>query len=122
MRGDAAALEQLFLNLLLNAAQSLTASGRVSVSAVAHDATVEISIRDTGRGIPHALLGRIFEPFFTTTTEGTGLGLAIARQIAIAHGGTLDVESEPGVGTAARVRLPLLTTETPTGGTQSAVV
>jgi signal transduction histidine kinase len=115
VRGDAAALEQLFLNLLLNAAQSLPGSGRISLSAVAHDGTVEIAIRDSGRGIPHALLSRVFEPFFTTTKEGTGLGLAIARQIAIAHGGTLEVESEPGVGTTARLRLPLLSPEPPAG-------
>ena len=119
VRGDAAALEQLFLNLLLNAAQSLPSGGRITVSAAADDAAAEVSIRDTGRGIPHELLGRIFEPFFTTTKEGTGLGLAIARQIAIAHGGTLDVESEPGVGTTARVRLPLLSPETPAGLTEA---
>ena len=119
VRGDAAALEQLFLNLLLNAAQSLSGSGRVSVSVVADENTVGVSIRDTGRGIPHELLGRIFEPFFTTTAEGTGLGLAIARQIAIAHGGSLDVESEPGVGTTARVRLPLLSSETAPGQSEA---
>jgi signal transduction histidine kinase len=81
------------------------------VSAIATDGNAEISIRDAGRGIPGALLNRIFEPFFTTTSEGTGLGLAIARQIAIAHAGSLTIDSQEGVGTTTRVLLPLLPSE-----------
>jgi signal transduction histidine kinase len=107
VRGDAAALEQLFLNLLLNAAQALPSGARTDVTAVVSGDGAEVVVRDTGRGIPAAALGRVFEPFFSTTPEGTGLGLAVARQVAIAHGGDITVESEEGVGTAVRVRIPL---------------
>jgi signal transduction histidine kinase len=106
VKGDAPALEQLFLNLLLNAAQALDEGGRVEVSVARHAGGVSISIRDTGRGIPLDNIGRIFEPFYSTRPEGTGLGLAIAQRIATAHGGDLEVESSPGAGTTVRLRLP----------------
>jgi signal transduction histidine kinase len=85
VKGDAPALEQLFLNLLLG---------------------VSISVRDTGRGIPLENIERIFEPFYSTRPEGTGLGLAIAQRIATAHGGELEIVSTPGAGTTVRLRLP----------------
>jgi signal transduction histidine kinase len=106
VRGDASALEQLFVNLLLNAAQAMPSGGRVTISAVSDGPDVEVSVSDTGHGIPAALLGRVFDPFVSTKPEGSGLGLAIARQIAIAHGGTLQMESELGSGATARLRLP----------------
>jgi signal transduction histidine kinase len=109
VRGDPSALEQLFLNLLLNAAEATSAGGRVTVSAAFDGDEVEVSIRDSGHGIPAALLGRVFDPFVSTKPEGTGLGLAIARQIAIAHGGELSMESESGAGATARLRLPRAT-------------
>jgi signal transduction histidine kinase len=107
VKGDAAALEQLFLNLLLNAAQALDKHGRATVSVERTDRDVLIAIRDTGSGITHEDLEMVFEPFYSTRQEGTGLGLAIARQITIAHGGEIAMESTPGAGTTARVRLPL---------------
>jgi len=107
VRGDPNALEQLFLNLLLNGAQALEAGGQIAVSVAADRNSVEVCIRDTGRGIPAALLGRVFDPFVSTKPEGTGLGLAIARQIAIAHGGDLRIASEEGLGTTVTLRLPL---------------
>jgi signal transduction histidine kinase len=116
VRGDAAALEQLFLNLLLNAAQALPAGGRAGVTAEARGDAAEVVVRDTGRGIPAAALARVFEPFFSTKAEGTGLGLAVARQIAIAHGGDIAIESTEGVGTTVRVRLPLVDDAAPTPG------
>jgi signal transduction histidine kinase len=106
VRGDPSALEQLFLNLLLNAAQAMPSGGRVIISAASDGSDVELSVSDTGHGIPAALLGRVFDPFVSTKPEGSGLGLAIARQIAIAHGGTLTMESEAGSGATARLRLP----------------
>lgn len=109
VRGDPNALEQLFLNLLLNAAQALEAGGKIAVSLAADRNSVEVCVRDTGRGISAALLGRVFDPFVSTKAEGTGLGLAIARQIAIAHGGDLRIASEEGVGTTVTLRLPLAT-------------
>jgi signal transduction histidine kinase len=107
VRGDPDALEQLFLNLLLNAVQALEAGGRIAVSLTDDRYSVEVCIRDTGHGIPAALLRRVFDPFVSTKPEGTGLGLAIARQIAIAHGGDLRIASEEEVGSTVTLRLPL---------------
>jgi len=67
---------------------------------------VLLSVSDTGRGIPPENLARVFNPFFTTKEEGTGLGLAICRQIVTQHGGTIDIESQVGVGTRIVVLLP----------------
>jgi signal transduction histidine kinase len=74
VRGDPNALEQLFLNLLLNAAQALSAGGRIVVSLTADGDGVEVCVRDTGHGIPAALLSRVFDPFVSTKPDGTGLG------------------------------------------------
>jgi len=108
--GDAAALEQLFLNLLLNAAQAFDAPGglvRVCATADANHARIEV--RDTGRGMSPETLAAAFEPFVTTRAEGTGLGLAIARRIAAGHGGELSLESVLGTGTTASVTIPRAT-------------
>lgn len=107
VKGDAAALEQLFLNLLLNGAQALDKGGRASVSVERTNRDVLISIRDSGSGIAQEDLEKVFEPFYTTRSAGTGLGLAIARRIAVAHGGEITVESTSGVGTTLTLRLPL---------------
>lgn len=107
VHGDPAALERLFLNLLLNAAQALGKGGRGSVGLdVAGDFTT-VSIFDDGPGIPEDDLERVFEPFYSTRAEGTGLGLAIARQIVTAHGGELSIASEEGHGTDVRIKLSL---------------
>ena len=108
VKGDAAALEQLFLNLLLNAAQALDEGGRASVSVERTDREVLISIRDTGPGIAGEDVEKVFEPFYSTRPEGTGLGLAISRQIALAHGGEITIASTPGAGTIVRLGLPLV--------------
>jgi signal transduction histidine kinase len=108
--GDAAALEQLFLNLLLNAAQSFDAPrGVVRVRAAADAKSARIEVEDTGRGMSSETLATAFEPFVTTRAQGTGLGLAIARRIAAAHGGELSLESAPGIGTTATVVIPRTT-------------
>jgi signal transduction histidine kinase len=105
--GDAAALEQLFLNLLLNAAQAFDAPGGVVRVRAGADATrARIEVEDTGRGMSPEALATAFEPFVTTREQGTGLGLAIARRIAAAHGGELLLESAPGSGTTAIVTIP----------------
>jgi len=110
--GDASALGQVFLNLILNATESLPAGradqNRITIAARTQDDEVVVEISDTGPGIPLDVLPRIFDPFFTTKPvgEGTGLGLSISRQIVTAHGGRLDVESQLGRGTTFRVRLP----------------
>jgi signal transduction histidine kinase len=105
-------LEQVFVNLLVNAAQSIAPGAvdanqiRVTVRAVGDDVAVEIA--DTGVGIPAANLDRIFDPFFTTKPVGvgTGLGLSICHSIITAFGGDLTVESEEGKGSTFRVLLP----------------
>jgi signal transduction histidine kinase len=107
IRGDAGALEQLFLNLLLNAAQALEAGGRAGARLETGERDVLVSIWDTGPGIAPERLERIFEPFFTTKQEGTGLGLAIAQRIVAAHGGEIRIDSSVGQGTAFHIRLPL---------------
>jgi two-component system, NtrC family, sensor kinase len=109
--GNEARLGQVFLNLLVNAAQAIPKEnegrGRVSVVARRQGAHAVIEIRDTGRGMSAVQIERIFEPFFTTKGQlgGTGLGLAICREIVEDHGGTIEVTSGLGGGSCFSVRL-----------------
>ena len=113
IEGNESRLGQVFLNLLLNAAQAIPEGeaerNEIRVStATDHDGRVIIEVRDTGAGIPPEILTRIFEPFFTTKPDGvgTGLGLWICRGILADLGGTIAVESRTGHGSAFRVTLP----------------
>jgi len=110
-----ARLGQVFVNLLVNAAQSIDENSPAEANevlvSVRWDATrgrVAVSVQDTGRGIPAAMLGRVFDPFFTTKSvgEGTGLGLSICHGIVKALGGDIEVQSTLGVGSTFRVLLP----------------
>jgi signal transduction histidine kinase len=103
---DGAMLEQVFINLILNSAQAMPQGGRVAVRARRRGAEAEITLADTGKGIPAAIREEIFKPFFTTKHKGTGLGLAIVRKVLEAHGGRIAVESEEGRGTAMTIVLP----------------
>ncbi len=110
IHGDVSRLVQVFVNLLLNAAQAIPADAAerlISVRAIQLQAHAQIDVEDTGSGIAPERLERIFEPFFTTKPpgQGTGLGLAICQNIVSAHGGTIEVESAPG-RTRFRVTLP----------------
>jgi two-component system sensor histidine kinase HydH len=98
-------LEQLLMNLLLNAAQASAPGGVVRLSAAAHDSSVQIVVQDRGCGMTGEVLRRAFEPFYTTKARGTGLGLPICRKIVEAHGGTIGVQSSPGQGTTVTVEL-----------------
>jgi len=102
-------LNQAFLNILLNAGQSLSTYGRITVRTEAVDGAVIVRITDTGRGIPPEHMPRLFTPFFSTRGEGNGagLGLATAYGIVQGHGGGIDVESEVGKGTTVTVRVPI---------------
>lgn len=110
-------LNQVFLNLLINAAHAIGdvvkdsgKKGRIRVQTRQIGSWVEISISDTGTGIPKAIQEKIFDPFFTTKEvgKGSGQGLALARAIVVEkHGGTLTFETEPGKGTTFHVRLPI---------------
>jgi signal transduction histidine kinase len=117
VHGNSAALEQLLLNLLLNAAAALPPQGRASVEARLLDDAVEITLRDGGRGIPPDELDHVFDPFYTTREDGTGLGLTIVRRIADAHGAELCIESQPDVGTTIRLGVPRAVTIHATAGT-----
>jgi signal transduction histidine kinase len=111
IRADAAAIEQLFLNLLLNAAQALERGGEASGDVHLTNGRVEVAVRDSGRGIEPERMATIFEPIRSTRPDGTGLGLTIARRIAQAHGGDMEIESSMGAGTTVRVQLPALNAE-----------
>jgi signal transduction histidine kinase len=103
--GDEDALEQLFLNLLLNAADAAAPGDRAGVRVHCREEWARVEVWDQGPGIPPEVRGRVLEPFFSTKPDGTGLGLAIAHRIAMAHGGDLEVASEPGLGTTITVTL-----------------
>ncbi len=110
IRGDPEKLQQLFLNLFLNAADAMPTGGTLSVLARAEGpGRVEVRVRDTGHGIAPGDLERVFEPFFTTKAagEGSGLGLAVVRSIVRDHGGEIEVESAPGAGAEFRISLPI---------------
>jgi signal transduction histidine kinase len=111
---DAGALRQVFVNLLVNAAQAIPEGDpgrhRVGVSARAEAGRLVLEVADSGAGIPAAVLPRIFDPFFTTKPvgTGTGLGLSVCHGIVNALGGTIEVESEVGKGSRFRVLLPVV--------------
>jgi signal transduction histidine kinase len=111
VRANPRALEQVFNNLITNALQAMEGNGGTlaikiqPVVAAGQRRQVEVSVADSGPGIPKELLERIFQPFFTTKTYGTGLGLAITKRIVTAHKGTIRVNSFPG-GTVFQVQLP----------------
>ena len=102
-------LQQVFLNLVLNAAQAIHGEGKITVSSEMDGTRVEIRVEDDGCGIEPEVIERIFDPFFTTKAvgEGTGLGLGIAYEIVRRHGGDILVSSEPGRGSCFRVTLPV---------------
>mgnify|MGYP001824605626 CR=1 FL=1 len=108
---DVGQIQEVFMNLILNAAQAMDGSGTLTtITRLVNDATsVEIEIRDTGPGIPSDKLDKIFEPFYTTKEigQGTGLGLSIAYGVVERHHGSIRVESEIGKGTTFFVRLPV---------------
>ncbi|HEV2147328.1 MAG TPA: ATP-binding protein [Longimicrobiaceae bacterium] len=110
---DGPQLEQVLLNLLLNAEQSIASGrgrGRIVVSTEAEGGVLRLCVSDNGPGMPEEVRARVFEPFFTTrgVGEGTGLGLAVSHGIVAEHGGTIRVRSEPGRGAEFTMEIPLL--------------
>ncbi len=103
---DPTLVQQVLLNLLLNAIQAIPGSGQIRVELAQRDQFVAISVTDTGRGIAPENLANIFRPFFTTKGQGTGLGLSLARRIVEDHGGRIEVSSQVGAGTRFTVWLP----------------
>lgn len=105
-RVDGELLKQAFLNLVLNAIQAMPQGGTLSVSSGVREGSVEVTVADTGVGIPPENRQKLFSPFFTTKKDGTGLGLAITYRIIQNHRGTIDVEDGAEAGTLFRVRIP----------------
>ncbi len=106
---DSRQIEQVFVNIFLNAFQAVDFEGTVTIATRKNGAAVEVSVRDTGPGVPEKAMESLFKPFFTTRAQGTGLGLAIVRNIVEAHGGSVRAASPPGGGAEFTVRLPLET-------------
>lgn len=106
-RVDPDMMQQVLLNLLLNALDATPAGGQIIARACREEGGLRLEIHDTGGGISEENLGKVFNPFFTTKEKGTGLGLANAYRMVEAHGGELTVRSAPEEGTTFTVRLPL---------------
>ena len=110
VRGDEQKLQQVLLNLLVNAESAMqsTSVRHLSVLTQQRDGVVNIIVSDTGRGMSDAVRQRVFEPFFTTKPpgEGTGLGLSVSYGIIQAHQGSITVESIPDIGTTFTITLP----------------
>lgn len=109
IKGDPIGLRQVFMNLLINAHQSITGAGKVKIVTKNDEKEVTIQVRDTGCGIDDQNLEHIWDPFFTTKSvgEGVGLGLAVTYNIVKKHGGDIKVDSIKGEGSTFTVRLPL---------------
>ena len=109
MMGDPTALEQVLLNLLINARDAMPTGGTVEIETSTDSAqpeAIRLVVSDTGHGMSPEILAKISEPFFTTKPSGSGLGLSVSYTIIREHGGTVDVQSEPGRGTTFTLRFP----------------
>ena len=104
---DATQLQQVLVNLVKNATQSMTTGGTLTLQTGENSDNVWFSVADTGGGIPQEQINRIFEPFYTTKKKGSGLGLMIVQRIVRAHSGRIELDSHVGRGTTFRVWLPL---------------
>jgi signal transduction histidine kinase len=110
MLGNPGKLQQVFLNLFLNAKDAMADGGELRVRAVIVDSKLEIIVSDTGAGISQENVKKIYDPFFTTKVagKGTGLGLSVSYGIVKEHSGTISVESKLGSGTSFRLEFPLV--------------
>lgn len=110
---DPAQLNQILVNLVVNAVHAMPDGGTLTVTTQTSGSSVALIVEDTGAGMTEEVLGKVFLPFFTTkdVDEGTGLGLAVVHGIVTAHNGSIEVTSRPGQGTRFEVRLPLIEAE-----------
>ncbi|MGD9033341.1 MAG: ATP-binding protein, partial [Desulfobacteraceae bacterium] len=106
LRADLDLLYRAFLNILINAIQSMQDGGTIDIKVQEARDTYQIDIEDTGCGISEENVDKIFNPFFTTKEKGSGLGLSIVRKIIEGHRGTIDIQSREGEGTKVEVQLP----------------
>jgi len=111
VNGSGNRLQQVFLNLFLNARDAMPSGGMLEVRTSSQNGSVQVEVTDTGVGIPNDILRRIFDPFFTTkaTGRGTGLGLSVTYGIVQEHKGRIDVRSTPGKGTSFHLEFPVMT-------------
>ena len=100
-------LAQVFLNLIFNAIEAMPDGGILAISARRAGPEAEITVEDSGQGIPPGVLPMVFEPFFTTRPDGPGLGLAISHNIVEQHGGTIEAANGAHGGAVMTIRLPL---------------
>jgi signal transduction histidine kinase len=91
---------------VLNSLDAMTAGGTLTIRTQSRDGAVRVEVRDTGTGLTPEECARLFTPYYTTKLHGTGLGLAIVQSVVSDHGGTISVESQPGLGTTFRFELP----------------
>ncbi len=117
---DEIKLKQVFLNIILNAAQAMEGNGRLIITTNIEKNYIKIMIHDTGPGIPPEIMGNLFSPFFTTKEKGTGLGLAISYGIIERHGGRIDVETELGKGTTFIIYIPVVSEDNASEDTKAA--
>ncbi len=108
VRANANQLQQVLVNMMLNAVQAMKAGGRLTLSISEKEHEALLTVADTGSGIPEETLAHIFDPFFTTKSDGTGLGLSLSFAIIRDHHGDIEVKSEPGRGTTFIVHLPIV--------------
>jgi signal transduction histidine kinase len=112
VEGDPERLQQLFLNLILNAADAMAGGGTLAIAIGPSESgdAASVVVSDTGHGIPEEDLQQIFEPFYTTKAagQGSGLGLMVAKGIVLEHGGLIEARSEPGRGTEFRILFPVV--------------
>ena len=107
LMADSAMVYQSFLNILINAMQSMPDGGRILVEVSSNDHRVTVHFDDEGQGIPPENLNKIWDPFFTTKEQGTGLGLGIVKNIIESHGGSIQIVNRPVRGTRVTIELPL---------------
>ena len=112
VRCDPEMLKPVFLNVLANAAQAMEGAGKVSILVSTDDdccwdGCCQVTVTDTGPGMPEDVREKVFEPFFTTKNRGTGLGLSIAKRVIELHGGEIALECPPEGGTRVSIQLPL---------------
>jgi nitrogen-specific signal transduction histidine kinase len=110
IRGNQGKLQQVFLNLFLNARDAMEEGGVLRIRSASSNGSAIIDVADNGKGIPREALARIYDPFFTTKAakRGTGLGLSVSYGIVREHGGTIEVESLPGAGTCFHLDFPVM--------------
>jgi signal transduction histidine kinase len=100
-------ITQVLWNVALNGVEAMNGRGRLSLEVARQNGDVALAVSDTGVGIPRERLARVFEPFYSGKTNGSGLGLTIAERIVVAHGGRIEIDSEPGRGTRVTMLFPL---------------